>query len=339
MKRRADRLHLRQLILWFTLFVCAALPAVPGVAQEADPEWYVSDPEMIRRDPLPGRSPARPASGGMPEILPELEWAVAVTSVSRSAERREEMVRLYHYGSLVSADGTVYSSDGRPQQRRRYDSEDKLLFEETFRYRSDGSLRETRRCSPAGDCTMIRYGRPVEGWDEFIQAPDYRAVHRFDQSGRPEYLRRDNGDGTVEEEWYRYDGPELQEHRVRRDGEERTYWYRDGRITVEEHRRDGRVVQTVTRRFDGTGRILEEVVRGGGTVQRDLWTYDETGRYVMVRTVDNVRKIEESRDPDGSGTTVRYQDGEMVMREHFRNGKATRREIIVDGRVVRTEEL
>jgi hypothetical protein len=308
------------------------LPQVEsGPSDEA--AWFVSDSDLIRRDPA------------TPEELRQSRWTVAVDMSAAPGERTAETAWLFRAGEPVASERTIFSRDGLPLERRRTDNDGQPLFIETYRYRSDGSLREARRCDSDDRCVTILYGFPAESWDESVLAPEYRAVHLYDRQGRPEYILREEDGATEEEEWLTYDGPDLSVRRVRRNGEERTLTYEDGRVVSEVERRNGRLLREVTRRFDN-GRIAEEIVQSGGSVRRDIWLYErdgaddgtEDGAYRKTREVDGVKTLEERRDGTGTGVTIRYEDGQEVVREYFRDGELQRREIIVNGRAVRTDE-
>lgn len=342
--------------------------AVPSVVAQEDTSrpatWYRSDADMIRRDPI--TVGGAPADGTAPPQ--DIGWALAVRREEVSRDRRVEVAQLYRDGTYQGYERTELTGrDQRPIQRERFDQDDDLLFREEFRYRQDGTLRETLRTDSDGETVLILYGMADDGWDEYVQAPGYTLLRRFDDRGRPAYTRREeraesfgeapapeggsdsetdaeggagaDTPGPVREEWFSYRSGRLIERRVHAGDRRELYRYRDGEIVFEEIRAGGRVVRTVERTFDEDGRPAEVIVREAGTVQREVWSYEPEGASEMERFVDGDRVFRERSTADGERTVTRYRDGETVVREFYVDDALYRRHIFVDGEIVRVEEL
>ncbi len=303
----------------------SAQPAQPTAGPPSDARWFVSDGEFIRRDPA------------TPEALRESQWTLAVDVASGAGGRRIETAWLYRDVEFIASEMTTFAPDGIPLRRRRSDENGQTVFIESYRYRPDGTLREVRRCDSSDRCVTIYYGFPQESWDESVAAPEYRSFHHYDHLGRPEYILREEESVRVEEEWLTYDETGLTARKIRRSGEESTFRFLDGRVVSEEHRRNGRLVREVFRRFDEDGGITAETVYSDGLERQDTWVREEDGAYRMIREVDGVRTVEESRDNVDTGVTIRYEEGQEVVREYYLAGELQRREIIVDGKVERTD--
>ncbi|MDA3949798.1 MAG: hypothetical protein PF508_11315 [Spirochaeta sp.] len=329
--------------------VTAAAPPVSAQAGARDPvTWYRSDADMIRRDPI---AAGRGAAGG--ETPPTgVVWALAVRQEETSRERLVEVARLYHNGVYRGYERTELTDRGvLPLERERFDQDDELLYREVFRYRRDGTLRETLRTDAAGDTVLILYGMAEDAWDEYVEAPDYTLLRRFDDRGRPAYTRREGrrdaaarADATatadtVREEWYSYRDGRMSERRVHEGERREVYRYRDGVIVFEVIRAAGRVVRTVERTFDEAGRVTEVIVREAGTVRREIWNHETDGSFEMERIVDGDLVFRERTTADGEGTVTRYRAGEPVVREFYADDTLYRRHIFADGEIVRVEEL
>ena len=331
-------------------------------------QWYRSDAEMILRDPIA----AERAPSGEDTPPSEVSWALAVHREEAPRSRVVEVARLYHNGIYHGYQRIELGGRGAlPLERERFDDDDELVYREIFRYRRDGTLRETLRVDAAGDTVLILYGMPEDSWDEYVQAPKYSLTHRFDERGRPEYTRReeqrvspesdaiDRGapaerpqspghtdppaaepetTDTVREEWFFYRDDRLAERRGA-DGERRElYRYRDGEIVHEEVQVDRRIVRTVERSFDDEGRVSEVIIREAGTVQREIWRRETDGAFEKERIVDGVRVALERTTADGDRTVTRYRHGEPVVREFYAEDSVYRRQIFADGEIVRVEE-
>lgn len=335
-------------ILTVVLALCAVAAAEaqerenPRSGPSPQAQWFVTDGDLIARKPLetvPFETPTGNVVVGE-GVAGEAEWIAAVDTVRRPGGRRDERIYLYHNGTLAAVEEERFSSAGLPLFRGRYDPDGAMEFEEHFRYRSDGSLREVRRCDGADQCITIRYGLPSTAWDERLWSADESWVYRYDGAGRPEYIRREQDDVLTREEWYTYPAPATVQRRVREGDEVVERLLRDGRVVEETVRRSGRIVRTVQREYDQDGRITEEQVIESGRVQVSRWEYESSsgdGGYRLYRTVDGVPVLEEYRDDEGSGTTIRYRNGDVVVRETFRDDELVQRETFADGEVIRTE--
>ncbi|MFP4152996.1 MAG: hypothetical protein ACLFSV_09130 [Alkalispirochaeta sp.] len=293
----------------------------------AEPMWYASDPDMIRRDPI-GSSP-----------IEEVHWAVSVERDAPGARRTEETVSLYRYGEYRGGERLYLDADGLPRVRERFDAEEQTLFTEEFRRRSDGSIREVYRCDGDGACVSHRYGPVAAGSDEYVDRGELVEIRRFDDAGRPVYTRREEPAGApVREEWFEYDDSGLAERRVLAGDIRETYRYTDGRITFEERRQGRRVVASVSRRFDDDDRLIELSAVENGVERTERWDYERDGGYTMERRVAGIPVVTEERDGAGNGSTTRYRNGVPVIREYYRDDAIYRREILSDGEVIRVEE-
>ncbi len=311
--------------------------APPGPSPQA--QWFITDSDLIAREPLEGVPDGFPE--GNEEAPPgAAEWVAAVDTVRRPGGRRDERMHLYRDGVLVAVEDARFSAAGLPLYRGRREPDGTTEFEEHFRYRSDGSLREVRRCDAPGQCITIRYGLPSTAWDERLWLADENWVYRYDGAGRPEYIRRDKDGVPLREEWYAYPAPAVVERRVREGDTVTDRILRNGRVVEETERRSGRVVRTVQREFDQNGRVTVERVVENGRVQISRWEYEDPSEdrgYRLYRTVDGVPVLEELRNNEGTGTTVRYRNGIVVVREIYRDDELVQRETFADGEVIRTE--
>lgn len=271
-------------------------------------------------------------------------WTVEVTR--RSSDDSTEIVRLFEWGEYRGLEEVATTVDGRPLRRRRETADGDLVFTEAMRYRSDGTLRETRRCRPTEDegeteCITIRYGDGGSSWTELIETPDEVSVRRFDAAGRPTYEREEpiDRDDTAppREVWFEYDQSGLIERRVVEGDRRERYRYADGRVVSEAVHEGRRLVRSVEREFDEEGRIVLAEVLAEGRAYQEAWEYDNGG-HRMVRSVGGRQTVVEERDENDSGVTTRFRDGEAVVREIVERGEVIRREILLEGEVIRVEE-
>lgn len=311
-------------------------------------QWYTSDADMIRRgaggpfapgevEPEENEPEAKAPEQFEPE---EIEWALAVRDSDSQDGGTVERLFLYHYGEFWGAEVVRYNAAGLPIERHRLDQEGETQFVETLRYRPDGTLRETRRCDPDDACTTITFGLPGKGWSERIDDDDFVLLREFDPLGRPIYTRRESQETEeIWEEWLTYEDGVLQERIVLNADVKTTTTYDGGRAVGETTEENGRLLETVARRFDDEGRLLYQQTVARDTTTTETWSYDEDGGWEMERRRNGVLLLRSWRDAGDSGRTTRYRDGRAVMREIYEAGVAVRREIISDGSVVRVEEL
>ena len=319
--------------------------------------------------PRPDRRRRAPSGGEAPPT--EVSWALAVHREEAPRDRFVEVARLYHNGTYRGYERTELSDRGAlPLERERFDDDDELVYREMFRYRQDGTLRETLRVDAAGDTVLILYGMPEDSWDEYVQAPKYSLTHRFDERGRPEYTRREEQRVPVGRDRPRRaaERPQSPVIPMRRrlsrkrptpcgksgfsivtiasrsdvslkENDENSTATATAEIVHEEVQVDRRIVRTVERSFDDEGRVTEVIIREAGTVQREIWRRETDGAFEKERIVDGVRVALERTTADGDRTVTRYRHGEPVVREFYTDDSVYRRQIFADGEIVRVEEL
>lgn len=294
-----------------------AFAAPGGVAANEPPGWYRAAEDHVIVAPLSGGGP--PAVGN----------AVRIRLTADGLEER----LLYTNATIVARERIERTSDGRPVAVTIEDGGGTLTEVQSYWYRSDGTLRGTRRCDAEGVCAEVRWAPPAAAGLERIDTPSGSLTVTSDANARPLSIRTER-DGVLErEERYVWSGSNLVEMTAIDSDTTVTTRYRDGlevaRTTIE----DGRVVSREQIVRDAEGRIIERATteRGVTTVET-ITTVDgqevrETRRAgVLVRqvVVDGARE-----------ETTLFRDGVPVVRERREDGELVSRDALApDGREV-----
>lgn len=319
-------------LLTFLLFLFGASLGIAGQTHIAELSsevvWYLSDAEMIRREPIGAIQPS------------DARWAVATKSTPGESADRVERVDLFSFGEFRGREIIRYNAQGIPLERDRFDMNEELEYTERYRYRTDSTLRAVERCDSEKDCILVLFGLPENSWPEQIEGPEFQLLREFDHLGRPIYTRRSSpGSTTIREEWIVYEEGRVRERTVREEGQTIVFEYRDGLVVAETAQEGTRRLFEIERQYDDERRLIREQRNERNKRATTTWEYDPDGGYMMERFENGVITLQMQRDTAGSGYTTRFQDGEPVVRETFQDGTAVRREIIVDDDVQRVEEL
>jgi len=251
----------------------------------------------------------------------------------------------YREGQLDSRTHYAYSAR-HPSGAETFAADGSLLYRDTYTLSSRGGLREVKRTWPTGQSFTLAL-KEVSG----------RLIAEYQAYGGQEYGYRYNPSGKLESLQHWREGKLLQGERIRY-GEES-----DSRVAAAEEVDYGQERKTI-KRFDGQGRLIEQVVEKKGQREEELsFFWDEQGR--KMRTVRKSREgLEEWRygyDEAGGlqeeaqwkrGALVRrllyaqegprveelYRNGELFMRVYTREGKTIKEELIQDGQVVRVRD-
>ena len=285
----------------------------------------------------------------------------------RGASGALRVERVFESGTLAREEG--FTDDGLRSYRREYDEDGELLRELRYEY-EDGKLAQRRVLGPEGnerytdtmfyypsaglrrlqrvwadgDERVVRYS-VVNGnvLQERFESDSGGRLVRYDEAQRAVYEREWSGDAVVREERLSYEGdsrtptqsvetlPRQEQRREKRyDGE--------GRVIEELVYEDDRLVREVETSYGPEGK-RERIVRTRGRVERHTFSYvDET---LAEERVYVNGELSRSIAYSGERSRVerRYRDGEVFVRIYYEGGTAVREEIIRNGTVVETREL
>lgn len=243
---------------------------------------------------------------------------------------------------------TRYAYDGaeppRLIRRRVLDSSGSEEYEDRLSYYPSGGLRELTRTWADGDVRRVRYsvvdGRVLQ---EHFLSDGIGRLLRYDANRRPVYEREYQGEETLEETEYRYEGDSRSPSAsVRREpGEDRRVVRsldEEGRVLKEEIYEEGRLVREVEHAYGPAGRT-ETVVTSRGLVERRTFAYEE-GELVEERVFENGRLSRSIRyEGERSRVERRYRNGSVFARIYYEDDTAVREQILRNGRVVESREL
>jgi hypothetical protein len=330
-------------------FLTALLPGAPvsDVRAESRTVWYRSNEDFMDLDPLPERAGGRGAAGGPGGVSvpgaaggPGSGWLLAVRR--DEDDPRREIRTLYLDGEEQGWEETLHTVRGLLVEVRRFRYRDEGSPEELFRleitYRADNTLRSVRRCA-GEECILIRYAPPGEAGLESIRGSELLLGIRYGESGRPEYIRREQPGEPVEEEWFEYDRGRLASSRTVTGPREQLRRYAEGLLVLQETRRDRLLVERVSldRATDGT--LLRETRETRNRVEVDQFFPDLSEGIVRERRVNGVLVEQEEITAPGERVVTRLQGGEILFRTWFGDDEPHRREIYFDGEILRVERL
>lgn len=316
----ATAVFLRGVLLWALLGAFAGAPAVwaqaPVPEAPVDARWFSSDPLGSVGEAV------------STEAAQELEYAL-----QRFVHDGRTVERLYGQGALLEE----RVSGGDVETLRAYLPDGSLEYEERLYRYPDGAPREIRRTS-AEEERIYRYrrttGLPFEEW---YQRGEERKVWRFGPGGRIVESITWEGEEMLVQERFSYSPDGSLAEAVREDlseAEVRLRRYADGRLVVEELRREDRPGQTTRFTYDSAGRLIQEVREDpDGSLVLD-YEYDEEGEIKLERRRRNnqvtllVRYTETGRIED------RYRRGALVLRSFFEGDTRVREELYREGRLI-----
>lgn len=303
---------LRRNLLFFPLL----LFAVATEAQEV--RWYHSNRDYMVLDPAEVVGPEAPESG----------WYIS-SSESEGVEERT----LYLNGVARGREELTLDATGRVLSRRRIGMDGAFVFEERYRFRPDGSLRGVERCDAAGECVEIRY----DGIGEELTGSEIDIQYRYDDSGRPtSELRNENGDDRLVRR-YEYEGNLLVATTTTHGDRETIERFENGLTVARIERRSGRLVSEERFEYDAEERVLLRELRERLHTTVESYTYPEEGGSLRELVLDDVLGEREVIAADGTTTIERFSGGELVSRTVLVDGRITRRETWLNGRLVSVE--
>ena len=329
---RPTRVSRRPRVILFPFAFLLALAVTGVVPSEAAPVWYSSNADFMDLE----RIDTGPGEGWFLAVRPAEDAEAGDEGTSR------EIRTLYLDGDVQGWEEIEYSSRGYPLRIIRFAPDEvgtrQELSRVEVRYRPDGTVRSVRRCR-GDDCVLIRYAPPGMAGSELIEGPDMLMEIRYGITARPEYVRREEPGQPLEEKWFHYDQGRLVSSRTLVGTEETIRRYTEGHITLLETRRQGRLIERREYERASDGTLLLE--------RRDLRNQTETERFfpgvtdgvVRELRVNGVLQEQEEVFPDGDRVVTRLRAGEILFRTWYSANGPVRREIFLDGEVVRVDRI
>ncbi|SIQ80265.1 hypothetical protein SAMN05920897_11555 [Alkalispirochaeta americana] len=222
-------------------------------------------------------------------------------------------------------------------ERRLVYYQGEMVREELLRYRPGGTLREVRRCDNAGACVSIRFAAPdAPGFESIRGALGVREI-AYDGHGLPLHMRREVPGELREDTWYTYEEGRLVASRQVRGDQEILRRYQDGHLVREETRSEGRRVRLVQIELNHLGSVAQRITETRREVEREQFYPLRPGEVVRELWRGDDLVEQEELMGEGERRITRFRQGEKLFRSWFSNDTLIKREIFLDGSVVRTE--
>ncbi|WP_018526882.1 hypothetical protein [Alkalispirochaeta alkalica] len=247
-------------------------------------------------------------------------------------------------GGLRDAPGDGWILEVRPPHKEAGGVERRILYYQGerlrdyfLRYRPEGTLREVRRCESSGVCVSIRFAAPdAPGFESIRSALGTREI-AWDGEGFPHHLRREVPGELPEDIWYTYEEGRLVASRRVQGEQEILRRYRAGLLVREETRVGGRRTRLVTMERDARGTLVERITETRREVERERFYPPLPGQVVRRLWRGDALIEEEELLEEGLRRVTRFRGEEKLFRSWFSGDILVKREVFLDGQVVRTE--